>query len=114
MTGNEYWQECISDAAEECGVALSPDQLALIARAVEGAHENYGMAFYSPPSSDRYAEIERESLRRLNSLEREFESHKKNASTAIKQALGLRQDDIVSIGEYGEVTRFGGRTERVQ
>lgn len=53
MTRSDYWNECISEAAHECGVQLTNEQRAHIAEAVQGAHENYGMAFYQPESSCR-------------------------------------------------------------
>ena len=56
----EYWTECIETAADECGAVLSADQAKFIAEAAESAHENYGMAFYSPPPSDRISAIQRE------------------------------------------------------
>ena len=40
----QYWADCISGAASECELALSTAQLDTIARAVEGAHEVFGMA----------------------------------------------------------------------
>jgi hypothetical protein len=57
---SEYWKECIATAAEECGAALTQDQIAFVADAAEGGHESYGMAFYSPPPGDRIAVIEEE------------------------------------------------------
>lgn len=56
---NNYWEECISTAASECGLTLTKDQLQSLASSAESAHKNYGMAFYSPPSTDRTSEIER-------------------------------------------------------
>lgn len=41
----EYWKECISIAADECGLVLTEEQLECLASSVEGGHENYGMAF---------------------------------------------------------------------
>lgn len=41
----DYWKECISIAADECGLSLTDEQLECIAGAVEGGYENYGMAF---------------------------------------------------------------------
>lgn len=41
----DYWEECISIALEECGLSATKEQINDIAGAVEGAHENYGMAF---------------------------------------------------------------------
>lgn len=56
----DYWKECISIAAEECGLTLTDEQLDALASSAQAGHEHYGMAFYSPPSSDRYDQIERE------------------------------------------------------
>ena len=110
----KYWHECISTAADECGLVLTEAQLDCLSGAVEAGHENYGMAFYSPPSTDRFAEIERQHQAKLKALEQELERYKSNAETAIKQALNQRADASVSIGEYGEVFRHGGRTEQIQ
>jgi hypothetical protein len=41
----EYWEECISEAAEGCGLNLTDEQLEYMTEAIEGAHECYGMAF---------------------------------------------------------------------
>lgn len=41
---DNYWETTISEAAEECGLDLTPEQLDTLASWVEGAHENYGMA----------------------------------------------------------------------
>jgi len=40
-----YWEECISIAADECDLLLTKEQLEYLADAVAGGHENYGMAF---------------------------------------------------------------------
>ena len=114
MTGNDYWQECLSNAAEECELSITSEQLKCLADAAENGHDNYGMAFYSPPSSDRIHAIERESDQRYKRLESEFEQYKRNAETAVKTALKQHPDSRISIGSYGEVTRYDGRTERIQ
>ena len=44
----DYWKECISQAAEGCGLTLTAEQLEYMADAVEGGDENIGQAFYSP------------------------------------------------------------------
>ncbi len=85
-----------------------------MAEGAEGAHENYGMAFYSPPSSDRYNEIEREWKAKVEALEKDAERYRNNAERAIKEALRQPSDALVSIGEYGEVFRHGGRTDQIQ
>jgi hypothetical protein len=44
----DYWLECIAEALSEAGVTATDVQIKEIAGFVEGAHENYGMAFYQP------------------------------------------------------------------
>jgi len=114
MNTREYWKECISISADECGLSLTDEQLECLASSAEGGHENYGMAFYSPPASDRMNEIEREWKMKHAALQREFDIFRGNAETAIKKALRQRSDANVSIGEYGEVFCHGGRTEQIQ
>ena len=114
MTENDYWKECIGIAADECGLVMTDSQLELLAGAAESCHENYGMAFYSPPASDRIAVIEQEWQAKYKKLEEDARQYRDNAETAIKRALHQREDAHVSIGEYGEVFRHGGRTDQIQ
>lgn len=114
MSKSDYWKDCIAEAAEECDLKLTPEQLNCLAGGAEGGHEHYGMAFYSPPWSDRMGEIEREAADKLKRLQAEYEKYQRNAETAIKQALRVHRDDPVTIGERGEVLRHGGRTVRIQ
>lgn len=114
MDSLDYWKECISLAADECGVVLTGEQLTEIAESVKGGHENYGMAFYSPPASDRYSQIEREWQAKLDAKQAELDAYRDNAETAIKKALRQHSDAQVTIGECGEVLRHGGRTEVIQ
>lgn len=114
MNTLDYWKETLSCAAQDCGLAITDEQLICLANAAEGSHENYGMAFYSPPSTDRIYDIEREWKAKLEAKERELERYKDNAETAVKQALRQRPDALVSIGEDGEVFRHGGRTDQIQ
>lgn len=109
-----YWTECVSVAAEECGARLSDEQIEAIANDVRLAHDNYGMAFYSPPAGDRYAEIEREWKAKLDAKQRELDGYRRNAEAAVKIALRQHSDVNVAIGDDGEVLRFCGRTERIQ
>jgi len=110
----DYWKECIAIAADECGATLTAEQIEEIAESVQGGHENYGMAFYSPPATDRYSQIEREWQARLDAKQAELDDYRNNAETAIKKALRQQSDALVTIGEYGEVLRHGGRTEVIQ
>ena len=114
MNHEDYWRECISNAAEECGALLTSEQVNEIAGSVQGAHENYGMAFYSPPSSDRISTVEREGNAKLARLQAEFDAYRENAETAVKRALRQRRDANVTIEKNGEVLRWGGRVEQIQ
>ncbi len=48
----DYWRECVDAAASECGLVLTEEQAECLAGAFQGGHENYGMAFYQPPSGE--------------------------------------------------------------
>ena len=39
----DYWLESVAVALEEAGVSATKDQIASIAEAMDGCHENYGM-----------------------------------------------------------------------
>lgn len=114
MTDLDYWEECLDSSFCEHGITVTHEQLKAIAEDVRGGHENYGMAFYSPPAGDRIAEVEREWKKKYEDLRREFDKYRGNAETAVKQALKQYSDATVSIGEYGEVFRHDGRTTQIQ
>ncbi|MGF6559040.1 hypothetical protein [Erwinia aphidicola] len=114
MEDLDYWEECISLATDECDLTLTPEQLTCLAEAVSNGHDCYSMAYYSPPDSDRYHAIEREWESKYKALLAQFETYQGNAETAVKNALRQHGDASVSIGEYGEVLRHGGRTDRIQ
>lgn len=109
----DYWNECISNAAEEAGIELTEDQVEVLADSVRIGHENYGMAFYSPPASDRLNDIERDAKARYARLEAEFEAYRNGAEKAVKSALRRHRDDNVGISPNGEVHCYGGRIERI-
>lgn len=110
----KYWIECLESSFDEHGIEATDEQIKSVAYDVQGAHENYGMAFYSPPASDRISAIEGEHDAKYKALQAEFDTYRANSETAIKQALRLFPDAQVSIHEHGEVLQHGGRTERVQ
>lgn len=39
-----YWHECIVEAFDEIGIEATEEQIKYIVEAVNGAHENYGLA----------------------------------------------------------------------
>ena len=60
----DYWKECIDIAFDEAGIEATEEQREEVAGAVEGGHENYGMAHgydvqRSPVESDKDREIKR-------------------------------------------------------
>jgi hypothetical protein len=114
MSKSAYWAETIAQAAEDVNLTLTEEQLECLAGAVEISHDNYGLAFYSPPASDYYDRIESEWSKKYKDLEREFEKYKRNAETAVGQALRQRHDTPVRIGDNGEVFRIDGRTTQIQ
>jgi hypothetical protein len=61
----DYWAECVAIAANDCGLTLTEEQLQCLAGAMESGHEHYGLAFYTPPASDRISDVQRECDRRL-------------------------------------------------
>ena len=82
-----YWQECVEIAAKDCGAKLTKEQIESIAGDVQSAHENYGMAFYSPPAGEQ----ERSEVKRL---ERELqEERSKVRCNACRGAGGSGSDD---------------------
>ena len=108
-----YWSDCISEAAADCGLAMTEQQRDALSKAVEGAHEQYGMAFYSPPPSDLRNDMERKWTAKFTKQQDEMERLAVNAQNAIKRAMGFNAEEHITIGEDGEVFRINGRTERV-
>jgi len=110
----DYWEETIETAAEECGISLTEEQLKCLASAVEASHDNYGLAYYQPPSSDRVAAIEREASERRTRLERKVEVERKRTLDALKTALRLRPEARISVDDDGSVLLHDGRTTVIQ
>jgi len=40
----DYWKDCVSEAMDEAGIKATDAQIEFVADAVDGAHENYGLA----------------------------------------------------------------------
>ena len=61
MDRDEYYSECIENAANEIGLHLTPEQILYLGEAVSGAVENESMAFgHDVASANFYAREERE------------------------------------------------------
>lgn len=61
----DIWEDTIAEAAEECSLTLTPEQLAT---AVAGIHDNWDLVHYTPPASDHY-EYERRQLEQRHKQE---------------------------------------------
>jgi hypothetical protein len=109
----DYYAEGLSESFDEHGIVATVDQIRAVAADVELYVENQGMAFYSPPASDRINDIEREWKAKYEALRKEFAAYQGNAETAVKKALRQNSDANVSIGQYGEVHRHDGRTTQI-
>lgn len=101
----EYWEECVSEAAKHAGAELTLEQIKAIGEAVEISHDNYDLAFYTPPPSDIDNSIEREWKTKYDALQAEFDKYRGNAETAVKRVLKQRPDTNIYINDYGEVIR---------
>jgi hypothetical protein len=106
MKVQEYWIECISNSADECGLTLTPEQLKCLAEGVECGYRQYGLAFYSPPPSDRIHVMERENREKLDQLQKEYNRFRVDAETAVKRALRLSRDAVITIERDGEIIRL--------
>jgi hypothetical protein len=68
----EYYAEGLAESFDEHGIVATPEQIKAVASDVQGYADNIGMAFYTPPASDRYAQIEGEWRAKYERLQREF------------------------------------------
>lgn len=117
MSKPAYYQEAFEIAMEEAGCwnlveQMTAEQRAEIGEGIAGSVECEGMAFYTPPASDRISEIEREKDARYRRLETEFERYRETAEGHVKRILRVHRDDPVTIQSDG-IYRHGGRTEQI-
>jgi hypothetical protein len=61
----DYWKECISIAADDCGAVLTEEQIECLASSVSGGHENYSMAFGHDVADRNFISDEARELARL-------------------------------------------------
>lgn len=57
MSREDYWRDILAESMDEHGVTFTVEQLAKMARDVDGAHEEYGM-FNAVPSGPSESERE--------------------------------------------------------
>ena len=89
---SDYWREAVSTALEEAGAPdLTTEQLAAVASSIEDCHINYGMAFYSPPPSDRVDAIVREATEPLRAEVKRLEEVTEIFANSVKRRRGARE-----------------------
>lgn len=80
----EIWEETISEAAEECNLQLTAEQLSSLADAVAGTHDNFDLVHYTPSISDHYESERRKATeahkRELEELEHRRQTEQDNAT----------------------------------
>jgi hypothetical protein len=74
MKSIDYWQECLNDAADKCGLSITLEQLEDLAKAVDGYHNHFSMAFGYDVADRNYISDEK---RELDKLKKEQEAHRK-------------------------------------
>lgn len=113
-----YWQESVEIAFDEIGKwdlieSLTDDERKQIGEALAGSYENYGLAHYTPPASDRFAAMEREWQQRVEDERDRTEAARRGAEKAVRRALRLMPSTNISVTDDGEVYRYDGRVERI-
>jgi len=99
----DYWEECVSEACDDCGLIITKEQIECIAGWVEGAHENYGMA-HGYECIPNPMESEVKSLKmQIEKLEEKHE----NKIYGVKKGVAMRRNvgvHNVHIEDDGHVT----------
>jgi hypothetical protein len=74
-----YWEDCISEAADECGLVMTNKQLMFMVSAVEGSHKNYGLATgrdcIPDPRDTEIKELKQKYEKELEYKEKGFEAN---------------------------------------
>jgi hypothetical protein len=114
----EYYEEAFSIAMEEIGCWHLVEQMTKEQRQQVGASlatsvEMSSQAFYTPPSSDRYNEIEREWKAKYKRLQDEYERYVDTSGKTLGRILRQYSDTHVFMDDDGNVFRSGGRTEQI-
>jgi len=90
----DYWEETISEAFEDAGIAATKEQIQTVASWVEGAHDNYGMAHgYDAIPSHVNSEIEQIKARHaaeIAELQKQVNCYRD--SVALRR--GVKREDV--------------------
>jgi hypothetical protein len=109
-----YWMETVQNSLTESGIYATREQIEQIASDVQCSHENYGLAFHSPSSNDRYEDIQREYEKKIADLKNENNKLQVAAKTAVSRILNHKYDPSkIIIDERGDVFIVNGRTSQI-
>jgi hypothetical protein len=100
-----YWKECIGQAAGECGLTMTDEQLMCLAQSAKDGHECYETGFHSP-QYDRTPDVGQELKSKYKMLERKFEDYKISAEAEVRRALRLGGGTGISISSSGKIERY--------
>ncbi|ARK07460.1 hypothetical protein LAV_00060 [Sphingobium phage Lacusarx] len=114
----DYYQECFEISMEEAGCwhlveQMTKEQRQEVGEGIAGGVENEGMAFYTPPSSDRYNQIERDWKAKYDRLQAEFDRYRETSGKTLGRILRQHSDTHVFMDDDGSVYRSGGRTTQI-
>lgn len=90
----DYWKECIETAFDEAGITATEEQKKSVIETVEGAHENYGMAFgHDCIPNPLEAEV-KQAEARTKAVEKEGERIAGIYKNAFCRKMGLNPEDV--------------------
>lgn len=113
---DDYWQEAFESTMDAMGLyhivqGMTDAQRKEMGASLATSHENYGLAFYTPSTSDRISAIEREWKKKLDDAERQKNEYIDRTEKVLRRVLRQHHDTHLSIDKEGNVVRWGGRTE---
>ena len=98
---SDYWNECISEALEDAGITATNEQIDTVASWVEGAHDNYGMAFghdcIPNPLQTQVDDLRREAVKRQ-------EDHDQRVHDMTREAGRVRAEHLEKIYQMKKAT----------
>ncbi len=86
----DYWKECIAEALDDVEIKATEKQIAIIASWIEGAHENYGMAFGHDCIPNPLAQENKELMKELKIERDKIHCEKCNGSGSITTSGSVR------------------------
>lgn len=94
-----YWKDCISIAADECGLELTKEQLETLADAVESGHENISNQIESRAQEElRNLKREKETRRELDvTIASEYQKKKRRRRRCDNCGAEIRRGFLICL-----------------